>query len=469
MFNNGTVSLKWYFICLYPLDQSLVGSFMKISFSQSQDSPTDEAHKEPSQELWRHLSTLKERWTGREDKLSSISMGEERLLLILVSYGFEHMATCALAANRVTYFNGALHMDLADAANQVTNFMGASFILSILEAFLADTNIGRYKSLLISGSVEFLAHHPNLKPPLSTGTAGFKAALPSHGADQCDEKDPKEARDMSSFFNGLWLALCIGGAISSTLILWIQDRGLGLCTIAILLAVIIFGAGLPLYRFKLLKGLVLSKRFCRFKSVYVAAILNRKLQLPEDPTELYEIEGKEAAIETEFLPHRDIYRCLDKAAIQTTPIGETGRPEAPNPWKLCRITDQPTGITHLQRVGVGLVLSSLSMAVAATMEVKCKGVAQDHNMLDAIPGVQVQPSPISVFWLSFQYFIFSVADMFTNVGLLEFFYSEEPNALKSISTYFLWTSMALGYFLSAILINIMNSATKNSTKSGGWC
>ncbi|XVE88278.1 hypothetical protein DITRI_Ditri19aG0056800 [Diplodiscus trichospermus] len=52
---------------------------------------------------------------------------------------------------------------------------------------------------------------------------------------------------------------------------------------------------------------------------------------------------------------------------------------------LRKFTGHPTGITHLQRIGVGLILSSISMAVAAIMEVKRKAVARDHNMLDAIP------------------------------------------------------------------------------------
>ncbi|XP_031287463.1 protein NRT1/ PTR FAMILY 4.5-like [Pistacia vera] len=523
-------------------------------------------------------------WKGRQ-ALKYKHGGRKTSLLILASFGFEQMATFALAVNFVTYFNGVLHMELADAANQVTNFMGTSYILSILVAFLADTYIGRYKSVIISGSIEFLglvlltiqAHYPNLKPPpcnifdptshcveieggnaallfvaiylIAAGTAGIKAALPSHGADQFDEKDPQEARNMSSFFNGLLLAVCLGGAVSSTLIVWIQDNkgwdwGFSLCTIAILLAVIIFGAGLPLYRIQVAQG---TSAIIEILQVYVAAIRNRKLQIPEDPKELYEIKDKEAAIETEFLTHRDIFRCLDKAAIQTQPTGHTGRLEAPNPWKLCRVTQvenakillsmvpifcctiimtlclaqlqtfsiqqgatmdtsltksfdippasipiipvifliiivpvydrivvpfarkitgHPTGITHLQRVGVGLVLSFLSMAMAAIIEVKRKGVARDHNMLDAIP--VVQPLPISVFWLSIQYFIFGIADLFTYVGLLEFFYSEAPNALKSISTCFLWTSMALGYYLSTILINIVNRATKDITRSGGW-
>lgn len=46
-----------------------------------------------------------------------------------------------------------------------------------------------------------------------------------------------------------------------------------------------------------------------FSQVYVAAIRNRNLYLPEDPTDLYEIEKyKEAAVEAECLPHTDIFR-----------------------------------------------------------------------------------------------------------------------------------------------------------------
>lgn len=133
---------------------------------------------------------------------------------------------------------------------------------------------------------------------------------------------------------------------------------------------------------------------------------------------------------------------------------------------LRKFTGIPTGITYLQRIGVGLILSALSMSAAALLEVKRKNIARNHNLLDAIP--MIQPLPISVFWLSIQYFIFGIADMFTYVGLLEFFYSQTPKNLKSISSCFLWTSMSLGYFLSTILVKIVNLATKDITTSGGW-
>lgn len=133
---------------------------------------------------------------------------------------------------------------------------------------------------------------------------------------------------------------------------------------------------------------------------------------------------------------------------------------------LRRLTGIPTGITYLQRIGVGLVLSCLSMATASILEVKRKNIARENNMLDALP--VLQPLPISVFWLSIQYFIFGIADMFTYVGLLEFFYSQAPKELKSVSSCFLWSSMSLGYFLSSIMVRVVNAATKGKTASGGW-
>ncbi|KAI5331420.1 hypothetical protein L3X38_021977 [Prunus dulcis] len=524
-------------------------------------------------------------WKGRS-AVKYKHGGMRTAVLILATFGFENMATFALAVNLVTYFNGVMHFELADAANQLTNYMGTGYILSIIVAILADTFFGRFKTLLTSGCFEFVglalltvqAHYPKLRPPLcnvfdptamcekvgggnaallfialymlAAGAAGIKATLPSHGADQFDEKDPREARQMSSFFNLLLLAVCLGGAVSLTLIVWIQDNrgwdwGFGFSTIAMFLGVAIFFAGLPLYRIQPIRG---TSAIVEIIQVYVAAIRNRNLSLPEDPADLYEInKDKEAALEEEFLPHRSIFRFLDKAAIQPSTTGQVDEQQPPNPWKLCRVTQVenakiilgmvpifgctiimtlclaqlqtfsiqqgltmdtsitksfkippaslpiipvlfliiiipvydrifvpiaskftgiPSGITHLQRIGVGLILSCVSMAVAGIMEVKRKDVARDHNMLLARP--VLQPLPISTFWLSFQYFIFGIADLFTYVGLLEFFYSEAPMGLKSISTCFLWSSMALGYFFSTILVKIVNGATKDVTRSGGW-
>ncbi|KAL8091531.1 hypothetical protein AgCh_033960 [Apium graveolens] len=53
----------------------------------------------------------------------------------------------------------------------------------------------------------------------------------------------------------------------------------------------------------------------------------------------------------------------------------------------------PTGVTHLQRIGVGLVLSAISMVVAGIVETHHKSVAVEYNMVDF-----AEHLPMTVFW-----------------------------------------------------------------------
>ncbi|KAJ0096048.1 hypothetical protein Patl1_16603 [Pistacia atlantica] len=123
-----------------------------------------------------------------------------------------------------------------------------------------------------------------------------------------------------------------------------------------------------------------------------------------------------------------------------------------------KITGNPSGITQLQRVGVGLVLSIIPMTVASFVEVK----RRDQSIKNPF-------KPISLFWLSFQYSIFGLADTFTIVGLMEFFYKEAPLSMKSLSTSFAWLSLSFGYFLSSAFVDIINCVTEKITPSKkGW-
>jgi peptide/histidine transporter 3/4 len=64
--------------------------------------------------------------------------------------------------------------------------------------------------------------------------------------------------------------------------------------------------------------------------------------------------------------------------------------------------------------------------------------------------------------------VFGIADMFTFIGLLEFFYSQAPPALKSMSSAFLWAALSLGYYFSTIIVKAVNAATEDYTTSKGW-
>ena len=131
-----------------------------------------------------------------------------------------------------------------------------------------------------------------------------------------------------------------------------------------------------------------------------------------------------------------------------------------------KITGYSTGITHFQRVATGILFSIIAMIAGAILEVKRKNVAERRNMVDAIPLIELLP--ISFFWLSFQYFFYAISQVLIFVGLLEFFYSEAPRGLKTSSTCFLWVSTAIGYFMSIVVVNWVNDATKNKTATQGW-
>lgn len=131
------------------------------------------------------------------------------------------------------------------------------------------------------------SHYPKLKPPpcniydpksrceevdggkevllflalylIAAGAGGMKSALIPLGADQFDENDPKESKQMSSFFNFVMLAGSLGPAISFTLIVWIQsekgwDWGFLICTIGVFMGMAFFVAGLPSFRIHVAQG-----------------------------------------------------------------------------------------------------------------------------------------------------------------------------------------------------------------------
>ncbi|MQM05932.1 hypothetical protein Taro_038747 [Colocasia esculenta] len=121
-----------------------------------------------------------------------------------------------------------------------------------------------------------------------------------------------------------------------------------------------------------------------------------------------------------------------------------------------KVTGTEVGITNLQRIGVGLVLSVAAMVVAGFVEVMRKDVATQMGMLDSRA-----PLPISFLWIAPQYLLLGSADLFTLAGLLEFFFTEAPRGMRSLSTALSWASLALGQYVSSLLVSIVNSATGN--------
>ncbi|KAL9230598.1 hypothetical protein vseg_005931 [Gypsophila vaccaria] len=126
-----------------------------------------------------------------------------------------------------------------------------------------------------------------------------------------------------------------------------------------------------------------------------------------------------------------------------------------------KYTGHKDGFTVLQRMGIGLVISVFSMVAAGILEVARLDMVRKNNYYDA-PTV-----PMSIFWQVPQYFLIGCAEVFTFIGQMDFFYEQAPDAMRSVCSAISLTTVALGNYLSSLLVTIVMSAT---TKNGslGW-
>ncbi|TKY63451.1 NRT1/ PTR FAMILY 8.1 [Spatholobus suberectus] len=126
-----------------------------------------------------------------------------------------------------------------------------------------------------------------------------------------------------------------------------------------------------------------------------------------------------------------------------------------------KFTCHEQGFSQLQRIGIGLVISIFSMIFAGILEVVRLAMVRKNNYYD------LETVPMSIFWQVPQYFLVGAAEVFTNIGQMEFFYGQAPDAMRSLCAALSLTTNALGNYVSTLLVLIV---TKITTSHGriGW-
>ncbi|KAF7836414.1 protein NRT1/ PTR FAMILY 5.10-like [Senna tora] len=362
---------------------------------------------------------------------------------------------------------------------------------------------------------------------VALGQAGHKPCTQAFGADQFDENHPKESQERSSFFNWWYFTLCAFCSLTLWVLNYIQDNlswvlGFGIPCLLMIFGLIIFLLGTKTYRFTINGDENEKKKkknpFLRIARVFLAAIRNWKRSSPSD------IAIKEKTCGT--LPHQssEQFKFLNKALFVTNdskqneancnlieveeakavlrllPIWATslvyGLASAQVPTFFTKqgltmdrnillgfqippaslqfiipcaiilftpfydfifvplarsITNKPFGITMLQRIGIGMFISIITLAIAALIEMRRLKEAKEALLM-------------SVWWLIPQYFLFGIADVFTIVGLQEFFYDQVPNELRSMGVAMYLSVLGVGSLLSSFMIGVIEEV---SGKDGG--
>ncbi|XP_023739348.1 protein NRT1/ PTR FAMILY 6.2 [Lactuca sativa] len=338
----------------------------------------------------------------------------------------ERLSTMGIAVNLVTYLGGTMHLSSSASANVVTDFMGTSFLLCLLGGFLADTFLGRYKTIVIFASIQTLGtcalalstKIPQLRPPpchslenckqasglqmgilylalylIAVGTGGLKSSVSGFGTDQFDEKNEEEKIQMAYFFNRFFFFISLGTLMAVTVLVYIQDEvgrswAYGICSVSMFTAILVIVSGTKRYRYKKSAGSPIVQIF----QVIVAALKKRKMDLPYDSGLLYENSPEVSRIK-----HTNQFRCLDKAAIVAEGDFEKNSSSSWNPWKLCTVTrvEEVKMMVRLLPIWATTILFWTTYAQMITFSVE-----QAATMRRTVGGFQIPAGSLTVFFVA---------------------------------------------------------------------
>ncbi|KAM1791512.1 hypothetical protein ACFX12_035473 [Malus domestica] len=144
-----------------------------------------------------------------------------------------NMVFLSNAINFVSYFRLSMHYSPATSANMVTNFLGTSFLLSIVGGFICDSLLTSFTTFIIFCAINLAgvillaiqAQFPHLRPAVKAKPSLSQTTL-----------DHNVARLISAFFNWSNFDICLGGLISSTVMAQSPTAGNSLTRIIKVLA-----------------------------------------------------------------------------------------------------------------------------------------------------------------------------------------------------------------------------------------
>ncbi|KAF9662230.1 hypothetical protein SADUNF_Sadunf18G0031600 [Salix dunnii] len=188
-------------------------------------------------------------------------------------------------------------------------------------------------------------------------------------------------------------------------------------------------------------------------------------------------EVDSSAVENEIAESR----FLNKACVIRNPEDLISDGRASNPWSLCTVDEveelkslikvipiwstgvliiknmgKPTRLSLKQRMGIGILASSTSMAALAIIESARRETAIKDGFSDD-PDVVL---PISAIWLLLYFFITGFAEAFCGIRQNEFFYTKLPKSMSSVASNLFEMGLSVSNLVASLLVTIVRNFFK---------
>ncbi|KAL3834961.1 hypothetical protein ACJIZ3_009697 [Penstemon smallii] len=293
---------------------------------------------------------------------------------------------------------------------------------------------------------------------IGVGNGGYQPNIATFGADQFDEKHPKESHSKVTFFSYFYLAFNLAALFSETILGYFEDQGMWalgfwVSTSSAFAALILFLGGTKEYRHhhhsssssSSSSSSTSSSRLssyvkCMFKllPIWLCTIFYSVVYTQMDSLFVEQGDAMNTKISNFEIPPASMSSFNVLAVVVFV--------------FLCNRMHKKT--SEIQRMGIGLVIAIASMISAGIVE--CYRLKYANEL-----------SNLSIFWLAPQYALIGASEVFMYVAQLEFFNARAPDGFKSFGSALCMSSISFGSYVSSYLVSIvMKISTKNNKL--GW-
>ncbi|XP_052818724.1 solute carrier family 15 member 4-like isoform X2 [Mya arenaria] len=445
---------------------------------------------------------------------------------ILVTELCERLTYYSVVANMVLFCTDVLKINTSDASVITMVFAGTVYLIPVPGGFIADAYAGKYNTILGAGFIYVLGlfllpaaavdyrawfggdEDMNLETRkiyfflglvfIALGTGGIKANVGPFGAQQVEDLGSDAVQ---SFFNWFYWFINAGAVVAYSGVAYVQqevgfDYGFLIPLISMIIALVIFMAAKSKYRHLQLEGSILAQS---------CGVCCQSINGCKDPTFQHARKSKGGSYEDKYvdgtmavlkvLPvfgliiiYWAVYSQMSTSLFLQSERMDISVNGAKLPAAMLNIFNTLIILilipimdrvvypalakcgrspTHLQRMGIGMVLVACSMVYAGILEIVRKEDIKNNGYISQnLSDTTFNASRISMFAQVPEFAFIGGSEVFTSISGLEFAYTQAPQFMQGlIMGLFLMTS-GIGSYVASLLVAIVGAW--HTSDSSDW-